>query len=300
MRIKDKTQFGGVTFSSGGGASLKLWLSGHKKLDPIRAFIEEHGRAKHVLSLGIDLGDHGKFKLPVQYKDAGEKIGLGAFVTLSMGDISTIAPFESFAIRKQKGAGVEEGEPISITLGYTSEEEEEKAHKREERKDNERGPYGFVAQHLFKAGFFYNRKLYKYVGTDDEYLEWVRTQPSAIDGSFSEYVDSVGRCEAAHFKDVGRGSGMGYKPEYSAIPLTHTQHHHQHLAGYEGVGGKEWFDRQVSLHVAKWAKLALCNVMGITSLSYLDPVTFIEWCATKDDIVIPAAYLKAAQEIGDV
>ena len=299
MIIKDNdAQFGGATFSSGGGASIKLWLSSHKKIDPLRKFIEENGRAKHVMKLTIDLAELGKFTLESQLKDAGEKLGMGAFVVLGLPDMDTIAPFESFGIRKPKSGSVEPGEELSISIasvGGATEEEQKSV--REKKEVEEKGPYGHITQHLFRGYFFNNRKLYQLLGGDDDYLAWVRLQKSAVDGAFSEYINGEGRCEAAHFRSVADGAGMGYKPTYSAIPLTHAQHEVQHREGYAGVGGKDWFDKTALAHASRWAKERMCSAFNISSLSWLEPEEFMEWCATKD-VLVPTGYVEAACAAG--
>lgn len=61
-------------------------------------------------------------------------------------------------------------------------------------------------------------------GTDREYLDWLSYQPSAVDGSFNQWKDGVGRNIACHVRQVARGAGTGTKPPFSAIPMRHEQH----------------------------------------------------------------------------
>ncbi len=70
------------------------------------------------------------------------------------------------------------------------------------------------------------------VGTDKEYLEWVRRQPSAISGKFSEWLEDIGewRNPACHVRRANQ-SGIAKKPEFSAIPLTHEEHDDQSRKG---------------------------------------------------------------------
>ena len=102
-------------------------------------------------------------------------------------------------------------------------------------------------------------------GTDEAYLAWVRTQPSCISGQYSEYVNGEGLNPACH---VRRSStfGTGFKALFSAIPMTHQEHHHQTVAGeaaclalflpdfavWDKQTAKEWFDDKVLEYRQKW------------------------------------------------
>lgn len=66
--------------------------------------------------------------------------------------------------------------------------------------------------------------------SDSEFREWIRNQPSALTGKYSEYVHGEGRCLACHVRRAGK-SGTGYKAEYSCVPLTREEHDVQHRKG---------------------------------------------------------------------
>lgn len=66
---------------------------------------------------------------------------------------------------------------------------------------------------------------------DKAFQEWVRTQPSCISGGFSEWVDGVGRNEYCHVRRVANGAGVGIKPPFSGVPMTHAEHAMQHQHG---------------------------------------------------------------------
>lgn len=91
----------------------------------------------------------------------------------------------------------------------------------------------------------------KQKGTDAQYLAWVRTMPSAITGTYSEWVHGKGRCEAAHVRRAS-DAGVAFKPPYSAIPLTHDEHMFQHEKGESIFYPPEWYDKQASRHLAMW------------------------------------------------
>lgn len=67
--------------------------------------------------------------------------------------------------------------------------------------------------------------------TDADYRLWIQKQPSCLTNTFSEYLeDGTGRSIACHVRRA-RDSGVGYKPPYSYVPMTHEQHLHQHQHG---------------------------------------------------------------------
>jgi hypothetical protein len=73
-------------------------------------------------------------------------------------------------------------------------------------------------------------------GSDPEFREWCRTQPSCISGRFSEWHDGRGYCDAAHVRRAGE-SGTGFKAAYACVRLTRAEHSEQHQHGelYETV-----------------------------------------------------------------
>ena len=88
-------------------------------------------------------------------------------------------------------------------------------------------------------------------GTDKQYRRWISHQPSCVSGMFSEWVDGIGRTEAAHVRRAGQ-SGTGYKAEYSCVPLTRQEHADQHQHGESYFGGKEFFDAQRLKYLIRW------------------------------------------------
>lgn len=88
-------------------------------------------------------------------------------------------------------------------------------------------------------------------GTDRQYRYWISHQTSCISGNFSEWVDGVGRCEAAHHRTAAN-AGVGMKPPYSCIPLTRAEHAWQHQAGASELGDRDWWDAQVVKYLKRW------------------------------------------------
>jgi hypothetical protein len=89
-------------------------------------------------------------------------------------------------------------------------------------------------------------------GPDKKFLDFIRRQPSAYSGRFSEYLpDGTGRCVAAHVRRASN-SGTGMKPAYSAIPLTREEHDLTHQKGEQALMPKEWFDKQALRYLRMW------------------------------------------------
>lgn len=82
------------------------------------------------------------------------------------------------------------------------------------------------------------------------YLDWLRTQPSALSGHFS-WNDGAPFCEPAHWR-TARYAGIATKPEYLAIPLTHDEHALQHRKGQNLIGSRDWWEEQCRTHLQRW------------------------------------------------
>jgi len=89
-------------------------------------------------------------------------------------------------------------------------------------------------------------------GSDKEFLDFIRRQPSAYSGRFSEYLeDGTGRCVAAHVRRASN-SGTGMKPKYSAIPLCDDEHRLTHQRGEQALMPTGWFDEQAKRYLLLW------------------------------------------------
>lgn len=99
---------------------------------------------------------------------------------------------------------------------------------------------------------------------DKKFLKWLSFQPSCLDGDFNQWDDGIGRNIPAHVRRVNRGSGMGLKPQFSAVPLTHEQHMIQHQCGesevirrFSGIDlttaqAAEWFEQKADEYADKF------------------------------------------------
>lgn len=90
------------------------------------------------------------------------------------------------------------------------------------------------------------------VREDEEFLAWLRRQPSCLSGRYNEYVNGEGRCVAAHVSRIAQGKGIATKPLLSAVPLTQDEHLLQSIHGYEYYYPKQWWDDMVRHYVHQW------------------------------------------------
>lgn len=148
--------------------------------------------------------------------------------------------------------------------------------------------YGAYYQELYKSGFFNNPALWHWAGTDGNYQNWVRNQPSCVSRKFSAYAEdgSGGLCEYAHVRRVANGAGTGIKPEYSGVPLTHEEHALQHAQGETALlqaygihfdDSAAWFERQAVQHRTAWVKSQIYAHFGVGSLKEIEPAEFAAW-----------------------
>jgi len=129
-----------------------------------------------------------------------------------------------------------------------------------------KGDYGQFAKWLVQSGFFRRPDVWKYLGSDDLFLEWLKTQ-----GCAHKDRNCSGDIVPAHVRRVAEGAGTAHKPAYCAIPLCDNHHQMQHQQGESALGGKEWFDRERIKAIEAWAMHQLKTLLGISSLSKLSP-----------------------------
>lgn len=139
-------------------------------------------------------------------------------------------------------------------------------------------PYGKHASELYKNGFFLNPKVLEKIGSDEEFLAWVKSQPCC---AYEMVVGfwCKGDVVAAHVRRVANGAGTGIKPTYSAIALCDAHHQLQHQKGESAIsdGDDEWFDRQRASHVTKWASHKLANMLGHPSMGFVPSEALRGW-----------------------
>ena len=161
-----------------------------------------------------------------------------------------------------------------------------------------KGPFGKFAQKLVQSHFFRSPDIWAGIGTDEEYLNWVKCQPSAKSGEFSEYPDDgEPYCIPAHVRRVEYGSGTAIKPPYSAIPLTNDEHQLAHQKGDSAIGDEDWWAAQRIKYVEKWAYLTLKSKMGYDSYTDMAPHRLVAWAKQRElTHYLPLAYINAENE----
>jgi len=159
-----------------------------------------------------------------------------------------------------------------------------------------KGPFGEYAKALVLSGFFRTPKIWESIGTDEEFLTWVRQQKSAYSGKFSMFIDGVGSCVAAHVRHVEHGSGTAIKPPFSAIPLTDDEHREAHQKGDSVLGDREWWDKKRIKYVSQWAYETLKEKMGYDSYTEMAPHRLIDWAKQRELVhYLPGIFHGAAE-----
>lgn len=175
-------------------------------------------------------------------------------------------------------------------------------------------PYGEYAAELHRLGWWWQPGVLEAIGSDAQFLEWIRQQPCAMTGVYDRSEDAHGneinRCEAAHVRRIANGAGVAIKPPYSAIPLIRKWHDAQTRYG-EGVfvatvgieppkhgseitdemrtQGRRWMERQRENYVIAWASETLARALGAESMGYVEPAALVAW-ADKRGLTLPKKY----------
>lgn len=144
----------------------------------------------------------------------------------------------------------------------------------------EPGGFGHLARELRLSSFFRRPQVWRAVGTDQEFLDWLKTQHCAA--SVTMGYGHGGDVAAAHVRRVANGSGTGIKPEYSAIPLCDTHHAAQHSLGESMIGDREWWDKKRIEYLQRWCWLKLKADLGYASWTEVPPSRLYEWAKQND------------------
>jgi len=150
-------------------------------------------------------------------------------------------------------------------------------------KKDESGRHGKFWYGLIRHGVFNAPPVLEAIGTDAEFQEWIRRQPSCISGD-QDWIDGLGegRCECAHVRRVGEGSGTAIKPPYFAVPLTHREHAIQHQHGESALEATEYFEKKATHYRTEWASKKLAESFGYESRKECPPETVLMWAENAD------------------
>lgn len=152
-----------------------------------------------------------------------------------------------------------------------------------------KGTEGQFAKWLVQSGFFRKPDVWRWLGSDGDFLDWLKEQDCAYHSAPDRHDGDV---VPAHVRRIADGAGTAIKPEYSAIPLCNKHHLQQHQHGEAHLGGKEWFDRQRIVWIEKWGRLQLKEKAGIDSLTKLTPYHLESLLrGTEININVPVEFL---------
>ncbi|MEM1153085.1 MAG: hypothetical protein AAGI44_03035 [Pseudomonadota bacterium] len=156
-------------------------------------------------------------------------------------------------------------------------------------------PYQLAARVLWESAFFSQHAVHCAVGSDAEYLLWLREQGCAAFRSPISCGHCAGDVVPAHVRRVSRGAGTGYKPPYSAIPLCDRHHSLQHQKGESVIGPPDWWESQADHYVKTWAWLGLRCSLGYEKWAYVPPTMVIQWAREHDvEQLLPEQYRRMA------
>jgi len=156
----------------------------------------------------------------------------------------------------------------------------------------QKGDYGQYAQALYRQGFLIAPPVLIQLGSDKQYRQWIQTQKSVFSGDYSEWIQGEGRCIAAHVRRAGE-AGTSFKPVYSCIPLTDSEHQLQHQQGESALLGLDW-ENEKHQYLVKWAKSRIYEIFSIESLTQLHPYKLLQWCENNGLVnYLPQIYREA-------
>lgn len=250
----------------------------------------------------------------------------GPKVKVLLLDDDAVEPFQLATIRKGSGKNRVAGQRYFMFAIPMDVPEATPATKVQNKRMNENmKPYGMAASLLYKHAFFDAPPVLAAIGTDKEFLAWVRMQRCARTGALdhntnNENGETRTECDPAHYRSIEDGAGVGIKPPYSAIPLVHAWHHAQTVFGYCALDpktgsenppqtqaecgdeqkGREWMQRQRDKHKKEWAKSVLASKWGEDSMGFVDPRKVVDWADAEGvKNILPSNYIKAAEELGN-
>jgi len=230
----------------------------------------------------------------VQLLDWGESRSAGVWIKFRLLDASLLEPFRGLDTAGLTKTGhilnltVAEGDVIG--LAAAAEQLPVKT------------TYGEYAKKLRLSGYFLNLpQVWKAVGTDSRYRQWIMTMPSFINKFTDHHPDTNDIKNDAHhvLRATDKPARIGTnknKPAYKCVPLTHEQHVFCHDHGEKALltkliykGREDWttdqakivFNQKVEEYVEDWCWMTLKEILGHESWSELEPTVLCEWAKKK-------------------
>lgn len=158
------------------------------------------------------------------------------------------------------------------------------------KQDKPKGPFSDKAAILWSSLFLGTPEVWHAIGTDAEYLAWVRAQPCCIvDQAAGIHEGSI---VPMHVRRIEHGAGERLKPPYSAIPGCTRHHRLQSDHGESVVGGRQYYDAQRMKHLRLWTWQNLKELVQVESMTEADPALIHAWARQAGVAkLLPAKYL---------
>jgi hypothetical protein len=212
----------------------------------------------------------------VQLLDWGESRAGGPWIKFRLSDPSQLDQFRGLDTATQKAAG----HILHLTVATGDISEIVTATEPAAPEKKQKGPFSENAKRLRLSSFFRTPTVWRAIGTDEEFLEWVRACKSGCVAKRTS--EATGECSgevvAAHVRRVADGAGVGVKPKYAAVPLCARHHALQHAQGESAVAPKEQWDKWRIETVAEWAWQTLKASFGYDSWANVPPERLALWC----------------------
>jgi hypothetical protein len=152
--------------------------------------------------------------------------------------------------------------------------------------------YGSYAKALKTGGFLGWLDVWRATGSDDTYLEFVRTQKCVARSG----VPCDGPVQAAHVWRLKDDFGKGVKGPYAAVPLCAGHHRHQHNSGEDAIGGREYMEKKRYETVTNWIWATIKKDIGVESMADAEPAQVLAWAQERQiDRFLPPVYREHAQ-----
>lgn len=161
--------------------------------------------------------------------------------------------------------------------------------------------YGAEARLLRRhINWMMNPKIWRAVGSDEDYRNWLRTVPCAsCKWTPHDLENAFVPCEPAHVRRIEHGAGTALKPDYSAIPLCPSRlvgdrriegcHEKQHRVGESGLAVN--FDKARIKYVTQWVWETLKAELGYAHWNEVPPGELLAWAEARGlEEYLPAAY----------
>lgn len=159
--------------------------------------------------------------------------------------------------------------------------------------------FGEYAKELKLSGFFRNPKVWPHIGSDANFLNYLRNRPFCV--VCRRDAKEENPIEAAHVRSVASGAGVGIKPAYSAIPACKECHSTQHNHGNQTMTGdgdsyeaRDTLARHRIEALESWGWVTLKKNLGYQSWAEIDPKVMCAWAYCRDLLdAIPIGYREA-------